>query len=74
MSFVEVPKHQFFRAVGGPENINPISHPYHSEWKNLNTHAVVGRSEPGYKNHYGTPRRYWLEESILKSKVQELNL
>ncbi len=74
MAFVEVSQERFYKAIGGPENINPSAHQHHSEWINLNTHAVVGRSEPGYKSHYGTPDRYWLEETFLKSKIQVLNI
>jgi hypothetical protein len=69
MAFVEVSYEQFYKVIGGPENINPSAHPYHSEWINLNTHAVVGRSEPGYKSPYGTPSRYWLEERFAASKA-----
>lgn len=69
MAFVEVSQEQFYKAIGGPENINPTAHSYHSEWNNLNTRAFVGRSEPGYKSPYGTQSRYWLEEGFLKARV-----
>ena len=69
MAFFEVSQEQFYKAIGGPENIQPTAHPYHSEWRNLNTHAVVGRSEPGYKSQCGTPKRYWLEDALLKERV-----
>lgn len=62
MAFVEVSQEQFYKAIGGPENIHPTAHKTHSEWKNLNTHEVVGRTEPGYSAPYGTPERYLLEE------------
>ncbi|HBP1789752.1 hypothetical protein IPC1108_28325 [Pseudomonas aeruginosa] len=68
MAFVEVSKEQFFQAVGGPENIHPTPHPDCSEWKNLSTHEVVGRSEPGYKSAQGTPHRYWLTEQFANRK------
>lgn len=74
MAFVEVSQERFYKVIGGPENINPSAHPYHSEWRNLNTQAVVGRAEPGYKSHCRTPNRYWLEENFLKSKSQVINL
>lgn len=69
MAFIEVRQDQFYKAIGGQENIHPTAHPYHSEWRNLNTHAVVGRSKPGYKSPYGTPSRYWLEDGFLKAIV-----
>jgi hypothetical protein len=68
MSMIEVSKEHFFQAIGGPENINPTAWADHSEWKNLNSHAVVGRSEPGYKGGYVQPRRYWLEQSFAERK------
>lgn len=71
MAFIEVGEAQFYKAIGGPENIHPTPHPYHGEWKNLDTHAFVGRTEPGYKSPYGTPHRYWLEEKFLKNKRQD---
>ena len=64
---IEVSEDQFYKAIG-PENVHPTPHPYHSEWRSLSTHAVVGRSEPGYKSPYGTPRRYWLEEQFSARK------
>lgn len=67
MAFIEVSQDQFYRAIGGPENIHPTPYQYHGEWKNLNTHAVVGRTQPGYKSPYGTPNRYWLEEQFAKN-------
>lgn len=68
MSMIEVSKDRFFQAVGGPENIHPTPWKDHSEWKNLKTNATVGRSEPGYLSAFGTPNRYWLEESFAKRK------
>ncbi|MGV6475399.1 hypothetical protein [Azotobacter vinelandii] len=69
MSYVEVTKEQFFRAVGGPENINPTSFENFSEWKNLSTHEVVGRSEPGWKGRSCTAARYWLTERFANRKL-----
>ena len=54
MAFVEVTKEQFYKGIGGPENIHPTPFEYHCEWKNLATHEIVGRSEPGYKSHVNT--------------------
>lgn len=68
MSMIEVSRDHFFQAVGGPENIHPTPWPGFSEWKNLNTHATVGKSEPGYLNSIDTEKRYWLEESFASRK------
>lgn len=68
MSMIEVSRDHFFQAVGGPENIHPTPRPEFSEWKNLNTHATVGRSEPGYLSSFFKPKRYWLEESFANRK------
>ena len=70
--YVEVNEQQFYTAIGGPENIHPIPHPFHGEWKNLSTHEVVGRSEPGYKSAYGTQRRYWLTDGFARRKLPAL--
>ena len=67
--YVEVNEQQFYKAIGGPENIHPTPYPFHSEWKNLNTHEVVGRSEPGYKSAYGAQHRYWLTEGFARRKL-----
>lgn len=68
MAYIEVSQEQFFKAIG-PENVGPSAFEYHSEWKNLSTHAVVGRTEPGYKSPYGTLRRYWLDEQFAKHRA-----
>lgn len=68
MAFVEVSEEQFYKAIG-PENVGPSAFEYHGEWKSLSTHAVVGRTEPGYKSPYGTPRRYWLEKQFAARKA-----
>ena len=65
---IEVTKDQFFKAVGGPEDIHPTSMKDHSAWKNQRTYEQVGRSEPGYLSPYGTPHRYWLTEAYAARK------
>lgn len=69
--YVELTQAAFFAAIGGPENIHPTPFQHHCEWKNLSTHEVVGRTEPGYKRSYGTLHRYWLAESFAKRKQVE---
>lgn len=70
--YVEVTQAAFFATIGGPENIHPTPHQDRSEWKNLSTHEVVGRTEPGYKRSYGPTHRYWLTESFAKRKQVEV--
>ena len=53
---VELTKEQFYAAVG-PRNIHPRPFREHTEWIDLNTHAVVGVSTPGYANTYGPDGR-----------------
>ncbi|SER53732.1 hypothetical protein [Pseudomonas soli] len=67
MSYIEVTQAHFFQAIG-PENVGPTAWADHSEWKNLSSYSVVGRSEPGYKNSHATPHRFWLEESFARRK------
>jgi len=46
---VPVTKDQFFAFVG-PRNVHPRAEREHSIWIDLNTHAVIGVSTPGYAN------------------------
>ncbi len=60
VGFVEVTEEQFFARVG-PLNVHPRPAPEASIWEMCDgSRAVIGRSEPGYKNH-GAPKRYWLK-------------
>ncbi|OAD82903.1 hypothetical protein ATN89_17630 [Comamonas thiooxydans] len=73
MSMVEVTKDQFFKAVGGPENIHPSSHPDHSSWEIVGTRTVVGRTEPGYKcrdkdGNYTSKKNFWLTKEFAARK------
>jgi hypothetical protein len=66
---IEVTKDTFYKAIGGPENINPrADSPDHSTWINLATHQQVGKTTPGYKGSFGVPSRYYLTEAFAASK------
>ncbi len=54
--FVDVTKEQFYAAFG-PRNVHPRPYRERTEWVDLNTHAVVGISTPGYANTYGADGR-----------------
>ena len=66
----EVSKEQFYRAIGGPENIHPHSERDHSRWEIIGTRQTVGRSEPGYASPFGTPHRYWLTDDFASKKIE----
>jgi hypothetical protein len=63
---VEVTKDQFFAFVG-PRNVHPTPYPDHSLWRDLNTHSIVGKTQPGYRNTWGpqgkTPAVYLLTQT-----------
>lgn len=65
MAMNEVSREKFFEVIG-PMNVHPRPEPDHSEWASLNTRQVVGRSEPGYKNSFGKPNRYWLDQTLIR--------
>lgn len=70
---IEVSKEEFFRIIG-PMNVHPRSEPECSIWENLNTRAVIGRSEPGFRSPTGKQSRYWVDEkygSLAASQQQE---
>lgn len=61
---------QFYAAIG-PRNIHPRAERERSVWVNLDTHAVVGLSTPGYANTWTpdgpTPKTYMLDTAIAKA-------
>lgn len=65
---IEVSKEEFFRAIGGPENIHPRSEKTHSAWENLQTRELVGRTEPGYMRELGVKERYMLAPNFAAKK------
>lgn len=67
---IEVTKETFYKAIGGPENINPrTDSPSHSTWINLATHQQVGETRPGWRRGaHGVPDRYYLTEAFAASK------
>lgn len=64
---IEVTKEQFYRAIGGPENIHPRSEREFTVWEVLHSRHVVGRSEPGYLEP-GRQKRYWLARDFAARK------
>lgn len=70
---IEVSKEDFFRAIGGPENIHPRSEETHSAWENQQTRELVGRTEPGYKGAFGARKRYMLTPSFAAKKGVEVS-
>lgn len=66
---IEVSKDQFYKAIGGPEDIHPRSERTETIWEIQHTRQRVGRSEPGYVNNCprGT-KRYWLTDEFAKKK------
>lgn len=69
---IEVSKEEFFRAVGGPEDIHPRSLPTHSEWRNQRTHEIVGLTEPGYLAGSTARSRYALSPGFAAIKGIEV--
>ncbi len=65
MAMNEVSREKFFEVVG-PMNVQPRPELDHSEWASLTTREVVGRSEPGYKNSFLKPNRYWLNQAFIR--------
>lgn len=65
MAMNEVSREKFFEVVG-PMNVHPRPEHDHSEWASLTTRQVVGRSEPGYRNSFGKPKRYWLDQAFTR--------
>lgn len=65
---IEVTKEDFYKAIGGPENIHPRSEEYRSVWVNQDTRAVVGTTTPGYKGSFGVASRYYLTSEFAARK------
>lgn len=65
MAMSEVSKEKFFEVIG-LLNVHPRPEPDHMEWSSLNTRQVVGRSEPGYKNSFVKPSRFWLDQAFIR--------
>lgn len=58
--FVEVNKDRFFAFMN--KNVHPRPEKDHSLWiMQDGSHAVIGKSEPGYLNP-GDPKRYWIKK------------
>lgn len=57
---VEVSEAQFFKAIGGPENIHPRAEPDASIWEIVGRREVVGKTVPGYKGGGLVKRQYFL--------------
>lgn len=64
---IRVAKDEFYRAIGGPENMHPTSERDRCVWKDQVSGNVVGISKPGYVKG-GEPSRYWLNTSFAANR------
>ena len=64
---IEVSRADFFAAVG-PRNIHPRPEKDHTLWIDQESHATVGRTEPGYMPRLTLTPRYYLTEAFARGK------
>lgn len=68
MAMIDVSKGDFFRAIGGPENIHPRCERDRSVWEVVGARNVVGITTPGYVTRPGELARYMLDREFAARK------